>query len=262
MMMPAQLPFDRQDVVEFNEARQRLVTSFLKEVRSQAQLTTAADIGCGLGHFAKFLADLDFRVTAVDGRAENTAEGKRRFPEVTFLTADAESLPASEMGTFDLVLCFGLLYHLENPFRAMRFLRQLTGKILVIESMCAPGETASMELLDEYESDDQGLNYVAFYPTESCLIKMLYRSGFPRVYGLPSLPDHEFYRATFSHQRRRTMLVASTQDLRAQDLRLLPEPKRSWDIWLTRFASWRMKFGLARDSLRGSRRPRNSAGQR
>lgn len=247
--MQRQMPFDKPEAVQFTNARQKFVGQFLTEMRGGTELRTAADIGCGVGHFSKFLSDLNLRVVAVDGRPENTAEAKQRFPEITFITANAESLPTAEMGAFDLVLCFGLLYHLENPFRAIRSLRALTGKLLLIESMCAPGDEPSMELLDEYEADDQGLDYVAFYPTESCLVKMLYRAGFPRVYGFARLPNHEFYEATASHRRRRTMLVASKEELKVARLKLLAEPKRPWDIWQTRLASWRLKFGLARGSF-------------
>jgi hypothetical protein len=135
------------------------------------------------------------------------------------------------MGTFDLVLCFGLLYHLENPLRAVRNLHSLTDKVLLIESMCAPGAGPCLQLLDEYQNEDQGLNYIAFYPTESCLVKMLYRSGFRFVYGFVKLPDHSLYRASRQRRRERTMLVASKERLTAEGLELLPEPTRPWDMW-------------------------------
>ena len=44
-----------------------------------------------------------------------------------------------ELGEFDLVLCFGLLYHLENPMRTIRHLRALTGQGLLLESMSLRG---------------------------------------------------------------------------------------------------------------------------
>jgi len=61
---------------------------------------------------------------------------------------------------------------------------------------------AAMELLDEGSSKDQGLDFVAFYPTEECLVKMLYRSGFPFVYLFQRLPEHALYRQSGSPQTR------------------------------------------------------------
>jgi tRNA (mo5U34)-methyltransferase len=48
--------------------------------------------------------------------------------------ADVFDLNVSEVGTFDVVLCLGLIYHLENPVGAMRIARTLTRGICAIES--------------------------------------------------------------------------------------------------------------------------------
>jgi hypothetical protein len=40
-----------------------------------------------------------------------------------------EDLSLRDIGTVDLVLSVGLLYHLENPFRAIRNFHALTGKL-------------------------------------------------------------------------------------------------------------------------------------
>ena len=55
--------------------------------------------------------------------------------------------------------------------------------------MCVPNSKPMMDLLDEGTVENQGLNYVAFYPSESCLVKMLYRTGFPFVYRFKRLPE-------------------------------------------------------------------------
>jgi SAM-dependent methyltransferase len=208
-------------------------------------------VGCGVGYFSKFLNDMGFRVTGLDGREDNAQEAKRRFPGITFRTANAEDLHPEEIGTFGLVLCFGLLYHLENPFRAIRGLCSITQRVLVIESMCAPGKRPEMELLDESQYDNQGLNYVAFYPTESCLVKMLYRAGFPFVYGFANLPDHELFRKTLRYEKRRTMLLASKVSLETTQARLLPEPTRPWDIWTRPYERMRNKVGRLTSRIRG-----------
>jgi hypothetical protein len=78
-----------------------------------------------------------------------------------------------QLGWFDLVLCFGLLYHLENPLRAIRHLRGLTEKCLLLESMCLPEEKPSMLLREEPRQEDQSLTDVACYPSEGSLVKML-----------------------------------------------------------------------------------------
>jgi SAM-dependent methyltransferase len=223
--------FDSPSATELVAARQTFAKPLIEELRNKLPISSAADVGCGVGYFSKFLHELGLRVTGIDARKENVEECKRRYPDIIFESGDAEDLRADGVGTFDLVLCFGLLYHLENPFRAIRNLYSMTGQVLLVESMCAPGENPSMELLDEYHVENQGLGFVAFYPTEACLVKMLYRAGFRFVYGFEKLPDHEEFHATRQKVRRRTMMVASQRELEATGLRRLPEPQRIAEIW-------------------------------
>jgi len=226
-------PFDIPWAQGFNEVRQNFTKKFLQGVRRQIVLETAVDVGCGVGYFSRFLSDLGFQVLGIDGRDQNVAEAASRHPGIKFLVADAEYLPLQQLNTFDLVLCVGLLYHLENPFRAIRNLHHLTAKVLLIESMCASGSRPNMELIDEGHGENQALNYVAFYPSEPCLIKMLYRAGFPYVYSFNALPAHPLFHASLWRRKARTMLVASREKLNDSELLLAPDVRESWEILST-----------------------------
>jgi len=229
--------FDRRRTLDFTKLRQEFVAEVLKSIRQQTDLDSAIDVGCGVGDFSKFLLDLGLRVVGVDGREENVSEARRRYPGIKFLAGNAEDLPVAQIGGSDLTFCFGLLYHLENPFRAVRNLCNLTHKVLLIETMCVPSTSASMELLDEGFGEDQGLNYVAFYPSESCLVKMLYRAGFRFVYHCRPLPADDLYTGTFWRKRLRTVLVASKIPLDSPSLILANDDIRPvpgvLDPWTT-----------------------------
>jgi tRNA (mo5U34)-methyltransferase len=228
--------FDSDLTRRYSEKRQDFIKEFLAPVRKRIDLASAADIGCGVGHFAKFLTELRLQVVAVDGREENVSEGRSRYPEITFLARNVEDPSLKEIGIFDFVLCVGLLYHLENPFRAIRNLYSITQKILLIESMCVPGSEPMMDLLDESTSENQGLNYVAFYPSEPCLVKMLYRAGFPFVYRFERLPVDGQFVTTRWRKRSRTFLAASKIELKEANLVFTREPIRKVDTllpWIT-----------------------------
>jgi SAM-dependent methyltransferase len=230
--------FDRVETQEFTRQRQTFVSELLSGIGPQFKLRSALDVGCGVGDLSKFLSEMKLRVVGVDGRAENAAEARRRYPNIQFVVGDAEDLSNSDLGLFDLVLCFGLLYHLENPFRAIRRLHSVTEKILLIESMCVPSANSTMELLDETPFEDQSLNCVAFYPSQRCLIKMLYKAGFGYVYSFPILPVHALYTETIWRKRLRTVLLASREHLESPNLALETEPIRFHtgyaDPWTTK----------------------------
>ena len=225
--------FDRPAQSEMRDARMEFARRVIAPWQSALGLRTALDIGCGVGYYSEMLKELGLKVTAADARAENIAEARSRFPGIDFQVADAEDPALADLGTFDLVLCFGLLYHLENPLRAVRNLRALTGKVLLLESMAVENEQPFFLLLDEPEGEDQSLRSVSCYPSEGAMIKMAYRAGFPNVYRFRELPSHEDFRASTGRTRARTVIAASVPPLNSPLIEVAAEPKPSRDYWTT-----------------------------
>ncbi len=231
--MPQPIIFDQSLSTRFVQARQVFLRKLLPDIKEGLSLRTAADVGCGVGYFSRFLREMGFRVVAFDGREANIEEAKRRNPEIEFHVADVEDPALQKLGSFDLVLCFGLLYHLENPLQTLRNLCPLTDKLLLIESACIPGEVPILYLRDEVELEDQGIRCLVSYPSEGCLIKMGYRAGFPFVYRFTSLPVHEDFQVTLGRKRARTMLAASKVPLSFPFLALAEEPVNPPPSWPT-----------------------------
>ena len=224
-------PFDQPHYRKLIEARSETIRRVVEKLKPLLELRTAVDAGCGVGFFAQTLAEIGLAVRGFDGRGENVAEARRRFPEIAFEKGDVENPEIARLGQFDLVLSFGLLYHVENPLLAVRNLRALTGQCLFLESMCVPGERSEFLLREEPRVEDQSLTDLACYPSESGLVKMLYRTGFTAVYRVAPLPNHEDYRETAEHARRRTVLLASMKPIDVAGFRLMPEPREERDPW-------------------------------
>ncbi len=231
--MAKPLAFDRPLQSETRDARMEFLRRTIASLQSPLELRTALDMGCGVGYFSALLRDLGLAVTAVDARAENIAEARRRHPDVEFHVADAEDSAQASLGVFDLVVCFGLLYHLENPLLAVRNLRARTAKLLVLESMALPDEQPYLFLMDEPPGEDQSLRAVSCYPSEGAIIKMMYRAGFPHVYRFAELPDHDDFRSGLGRTRARTIVAASTLPLDSPQVIPALEPKHSGDLWTT-----------------------------
>ena len=231
--MPKPFIFDQALQSELREAKAEFLRRVITPWQSSPGLQTAFDTGCGVGYFSGVLQELGLRVTAADGRAENVAEARDRYPSIDFYVADAEDPSPANFGTFDLILCFGLLYHLENPLRAMRNLRSLTGKLLLLESLCLPDDQPFLFLLDEPLGEDQSLRAVSYYPSEGAMIKMAYRAGFPHVYRFRELPNHDHFRPGVGRVRMRTVIAASLSPLESPLIVAAPEPMPSGDLWNT-----------------------------
>ena len=89
-----------------------------------------------------------------------------------------------------------------------------------------------MALIDEEAHEDQGLNHIAFYPTESCLTKMLYRANFKHVFGLARQPGHDHYHSVNGGRRVRTLLMATDLPIQSAQVVRVNEsasPIRPWD---------------------------------
>lgn len=255
--MSEQRIFDHPASQHVSEARNAFLKPMLSDLRGYFAARTAVDVGCGLGYFSARLRDLGFQVLGLDGRRENAEEASRRYPDIDFRIINVEDPAIQQLGSFDLVLCLGLLYHLENPFQAIRNLHALTGKVMVLESMCLPATQPFMALLEEGPTEDQGLAHIAFYPSEGCLVKMLYRAGFSHVYSFRRLPDHHDFCATRLKKRARTMLMASRAPLPLAYLTLAPEPQVVDDPWATAWARAERPllraWGFLRKPWRGKR---------
>jgi FkbM family methyltransferase len=225
-----QSAFDHRDYVRLIDSRGDFIRRTVPKLKSSLRLETALDAGAGIGFFVSILEEAGLRTKAFEGRPENVEEARRRYPGIQIQTGDVEDSGIAGLEVFDFVLCFGLLYHLENPLRAIRNLRALTGKALLLESMCIPDAEPWAVLREEPNQEDQSLTDVAFYSSEGLIAKMMYRAGFSFVYSFEEMPDHEDFRNGVEHDRRRTVLLATDDSVSLAGIKLVREPYAA-DPW-------------------------------
>jgi SAM-dependent methyltransferase len=217
--------FDQPHAMRLIRAKAEFLREILPDLTRGMDPRTALDVGCGFGYFSAFMSEQGFAVQAIDVRPENITEAKARYSNIGFAVRNIEDASVTDLGTFDLVLCLGLLYHLENPFRAVRNLFALTRKVCIIETMVAPFSAPIAAFVEEGDGQDQGRNYLAQIPSESWFLKALRKAGFSFVYRLSRLPGHPDFRRSFLRKRRRTFFVASRISLSGGAVRLAAEPR-------------------------------------
>lgn len=93
------------------------------------------DVAAGTGTSSKAYADAGADVVASDFSAGMIAEGRKRYPELTFLEADATNLPFED-NSFDAVTISYGLRNVVDPDKALREMLRVTrpgGTIVVCE---------------------------------------------------------------------------------------------------------------------------------
>ncbi len=198
--------FDQDYYIEINEARWQAALAILSGL---PEIRTCLDAGAGPGWFAAKLSALGYSVVGVEGRPELAAAARDRVAEVLFAVVDLEAkAAAAALPPSDLVFCFGLLYHLENPFAAIRHLHALTRRYMLIETQILPGEGLDFRLISEGQNATQGLHHHALIPTRQALVKMLKVAGFHRVLRFEGSVDHpDFVDGSEKHHRREIFLA-------------------------------------------------------
>ena len=165
------------------------------------------DVGCHEGFYSLAMVRRGVRwVTGVDVRGCNLR--KARFvaqvlglSNVEYLQANCEELRAETAGRFELCLCLGILYHLENPMLCLRNIADITTELCVVETQVIgevegwtewgacqwtrpyQGALALIDESSEFYADnaETGASPVALCPSPRALEFMLRQAGFRRT---------------------------------------------------------------------------------
>ena len=216
--------FDEPYYIAINIARWAAIARVLIAVED-LQLKDAYDVGAGPGWFAEKLTQRNLDVLGLEGREELVSIARARVQGARFDVVDLDrDSSIFDLAPRDLVLCVGLLYHIENPFRIVRFLEAITGKLLVLETQVTPSAEPIFRLVEEGRNVTQGLTHHAVIPSASSLTKMLFAAGFQHLYEFSGPIDHEDFVETAVKHRRRVMVIASRGALATPDLTTLAVP--------------------------------------
>jgi SAM-dependent methyltransferase len=187
------------------------------------------DVGCGVGHLAQFFLQRGCEVVCVDGREENITTLRAHYPGLEGHVADIQSDPLDRFGKFDVVFCYGVLYHLANPLAGLHNLASVCQELLLLETLVCDHSQPILYLVDEPKTFNQALDYLACRPSPSYVTMAVNRVGFPFVYAPehpPEHPDFQFeWRNSLDYARDghpiRCIFVAARGELANPQLRAL-----------------------------------------
>jgi tRNA (mo5U34)-methyltransferase len=143
------------------------------------------DIGAWDGWFSFECERRGAEVVAVDCVALDTfIEAKRLIgSRVEYLTLDVNELSARRLGRFDIVLFFGVLYHLRHPLLGLEKAVELSTGLALVESFVIAPEhrqhPAVMEYYERAELGGQIDNWCG--PSPECLLSFCRSAGFAQA---------------------------------------------------------------------------------
>jgi SAM-dependent methyltransferase len=155
---------------------------------------TVLDVGCGVGHLARFFVERGCEVLCIDARPGNVERLRELQPGLPARAFDIEQQSLQALGPHDVVFCYGLLYHLENPFRAIRELASVCRELLILETQVADHLLPLVCMEEETATVSQALQGVGCRPTPSFVALALREAGMTHVYAAATPPDHSEFR--------------------------------------------------------------------
>jgi tRNA (mo5U34)-methyltransferase len=119
------------------------------------------DIGPWDGYYTFEMERRGAQVVAIDRVDLNTFRELHRAlnSQASYLRLDVYELDPAEIGTFDIVLCLGVLYHLKHPLLALEKICAVTRHVCIIDTFVIDGEAWQQGVRPP-------LPYVEFYETD------------------------------------------------------------------------------------------------
>jgi SAM-dependent methyltransferase len=104
------------------------------------------EVGAGIGDLTSFFLDRGCHIVISDVRRANLEVLRSRYPNIKAVYLDLDN-PSDTSSTnrllgsngFDIVFCYGTLYHLKNPTKAIEFMASCCKKMLLLETCVSFG---------------------------------------------------------------------------------------------------------------------------
>jgi hypothetical protein len=152
---------------------------------------TVLEVGAGIGDHTHYYIDRGCSVTITEVRHDSLRHLRGRYPDQDVEHLDLDNPSALASSSFDIVHCYGLLYHLRTPRRALEYLSGCCRKHLFLETCVSFGDTKSINLVNEQKhSPTQACSGKGCRPTRSWIFDAL-GDLFPYVYTPITQPHHE-----------------------------------------------------------------------
>lgn len=184
------------------------------------------EVGAGIGDHSHYYIDRGCKITITDSRSDNIHYLRVHFPDCDVQSLDMEHPSSIKGSPFDIVHCYGLLYHLMNPEQALEFLGKQTRKMLFLDTCVSFGQNEEIIIVEEDQyNPTQSSSGFGCRPTRPWLYKKL-QTLFEYVYLPKTQPNHEEFPLNWTAPEKhhaslqRAIFIASREKLTNDSLTL------------------------------------------
>lgn len=181
-----------------NQRRLEHLTSLNLAIAGKSVL----EVGAGVGDHTAFFLDRGCCVASTEGRMENVELLRQRYSWIhtSHLDLDAPNTEQLPQKLYQIVYCYGLLYHLNRPSEAIAFMAQHCSEMLLLETCVSFGSGKQLNLCAEIASDaTQSIYGRGCRPTRDWVFDQLGKH-FPFVYMPVTQPWHEEFPIDWSNR--------------------------------------------------------------
>ena len=154
------------------------------------------EVGAGIGDHTGFFLERGCTVVTSEPRPENLAilrerHGRHARVQVRCVDLDHPAGPRGEH--FEIVHCYGTLYHLSRPAEALAFLAERCTELLLLATCVSPGQEEALNpVAENAQALTQAVSGRGCRPTRPWIVREL-RRHFEHVYLPATQPDHPEY---------------------------------------------------------------------
>jgi hypothetical protein len=148
------------------------------------------EVGAGIGDHTSFFFDRSCAITTSDARQENLVLLRESCPYAETLLLDLDDPPASRGRRFEVVYCYGTLYHLSRPAEALAFLAGTCSRLLLLETWVSPDDGVALNpIVEDRANVTQSASGHGCRPTRAWVLAEL-RKQLPYAYITRTQPWH------------------------------------------------------------------------
>lgn len=180
------------------------------------------DLGCNAGFWSLCAAQAgcDY-VLGLDGRQMHVDQANFVFEvneieddRYDFVAGNLFDVDLSHFGTFDVVLCLGLMYHVSKHVNLMEMISEVSNDVLLIDTTVSTLPGSFMEIRhDRLEKVRHAVDYeLVMHPTWQAVHDLVRQFEYSSVALAPAFKDYEGA-LDYRNGRRRAFLCARQTDL-------------------------------------------------